>query len=129
MNRRRRWVLVAAIAALLPLAGESAPLQPLSPGWEQFFRIQWDAGTWRGKPVVQGYLSNESPYLVDRIQLLVESLDGKGEIVSQRVDWVQGALTPFSRTYFSAAAPDPASSYRVRVFSYDRIETGGSDFR
>jgi hypothetical protein len=128
MTRWARWPLVIAATALLPLAGEGTPLEPLTPGWQQIFQIHWDAGTWRGKPAVQGYLVNDSPYTLGRIQLLVESLDGAGGVVAQRVDWVQGAMTPFSRTYFSAPAPDPATSYRVRVFSYDRFEAGGTEF-
>lgn len=136
MRRWRSWALMMALvmpilvpATLLPLMGQASTLEPLSPGWDWIFKIQWDATTRRGKPVLEGYLTNDSPYTLTAIKLLAESLDAQGGIVSQRVDWVPGTLTPFSRTYFSVSAPQPSTSYRIRVFAFDRVEGRDGEFR
>jgi hypothetical protein len=122
-------MLVATLAGLLPVGAQGSFLEPLTPGWEDAFTIQWDAATWRGRPVLEGRLVNTSPYTLGSVKLLAESLDASGAIVAQHVGWVQGVLAPFSGTYFSVAAPEPAVGYRIRVFSYDRIEAGERDFK
>jgi hypothetical protein len=128
---RRTWVrwcatalsglglIVAAGGALSPATGKV--LEPMVVGWERIFKIDWQATDSKGRPVVHGYLLNDSPYIVTKIQLLVEGLDDSDRIVGQRVAWVPGDLTPFTRVYFSTPA-EPAPKYRVRVFAYDRIE-------
>lgn len=126
--KRRIAAMAILLGLMLPIAGAQAALEPLTPGWQDIFRMQWEPSTWRGRPRVAGFLTNTSPYTLSRIKLLVESLDGSGELVGQRVDGVQGALAPFTGTYFSVAAPPPSTRYRVRVFSFDRIELPGSNF-
>jgi hypothetical protein len=131
-----RTKLVAGVLALTILAGgvgftaaqsSGKTLEPMVVGWERIFKLDWQAGERRGAPVVQGYLVNDSPYIVTKIQLLVEGLDQSGNIVSQRLAWVPGTLSPFSRAYFSETAPQAASAYRVRVFAFDRIEAPSRD--
>lgn len=125
---RRHTLAVVLLGALL--AGcATAPtttrtLEPLQPGWERIFRLEWD----RKDRQVSGYLYNDSPYTVQRVQLLVDALDAGGDVVGQRVAWAApGAMSPFTRAYFSVTAPPGGSQYRVRVFSYDRVEAGDSD--
>jgi hypothetical protein len=136
-DRRRRWFIVVALSGFLPaLSGCLAHpaigiaekiLEPHMPGWEQFFKIEWEPGEWRGHPVVKGYLYNTSPKTIGDVQLLVDALDAAGGILGQTVSWVAGPIGPFSRQYFVAdaplvqAAPQQPASYRVRVYSYDEI--------
>jgi hypothetical protein len=131
-----RSKLVAGVVALVVLvAGVGLPavqsagktLEPMVLGWERIFKVDWQATEGKGAPVLQGYLVNDSPYIVTKVQILVEGLDQSGNVVGQRLAWVPGTLTPFSRAYFSAAAPQAAPAYRVRVFAFDRIEAPSRD--
>jgi hypothetical protein len=116
---------VVVLGAVLPAV--AAELQPLMAGWERHFTVDWQPGQYRGQPALQGYVNNVSPYHAANIRVLVESLDAGGKVTSQKVAWLPGDLLGGGRLYFqvpTAAAP----AYRVRVFSYDRIEVD-SNFR
>jgi hypothetical protein len=113
--------LALALLAATPPSAEARELQPLMLGWEQHFTVTWDAIQRRGRPVVEGYVINRSPYRVGRVRLLIDSLDEAGRILDQRVSWVPGELGGDSRLYFDVPVA-PAIRYRVRVFSYDRVD-------
>lgn len=120
--------MILALAALvaapaLPVA--AAELQPQMAGWERNFNVTWQAAQYRGKPVVEGYVNNVSPYSTRSIRVLVDSLDATGNVTSQQIAWVPGDLLGGSRLFFQVPAA-PAPAYRVRVFSYDRIELDGN---
>jgi hypothetical protein len=51
----------------------------------------------------------------------VDSLDGAGRIVDQRLSWALGDIGGGSRVHFEVPVK-PAAHYRVGVFSYDRID-------
>jgi hypothetical protein len=130
-----RTLSIAAVVVVMFGAGAPSGaatdklLDPLVPGWEQIFKLDWQVGERRGNPVLNGYLVNDSPYPVTAIRLLVDALDEGGNVVAQRVTWLPGGtLTPFSRTYFEVPAPGLSAKYQVRVFAFDRIE-GGDGFR
>ncbi|PYM89818.1 MAG: hypothetical protein DME08_24505 [Candidatus Rokuibacteriota bacterium] len=53
-----------------------------------------------------------------RVQLLVEGLDDKGGVVSQRVIWLGDSIEPYETAYFNVAVA-PAANYRVSIFAYD----------
>jgi hypothetical protein len=118
-------ILVLVVLVLAPvLPAPAAELQPLMAGWERHFTVTWQPGEYRGKPVVEGYVNNVSPYSTRSIRVLVDSLDATGQVTHQQVAWVPGDLFGGSRLFFQVpAAPSPA--YRVRVFSYDRVELDG----
>lgn len=127
---RRKLILglgLIAVAGALVAPATGKTLEPMVHGWERIFKLDWQAAESKGRPVVQGYLLNDSPYIVTRIQLLVEGLDASNNVLGQRIEWVPGDLAPFTRVYFSAAAPDRAPQYRVRVFAFDRIEAPARD--
>ena len=115
-------------AAQAPKEPAESELQPLLPGWERFFRVDWESVERRGRTLVQGHVVNDSPYTVTRMQLLVDALGADDRVVAQRVSWVVGTLTPFSRLYFEVPVPRLAAKYRVRVFAYDRFEAAHGDF-
>lgn len=116
-----------AVAALVMLAvactsAAGAVLEPQVWGWERFLKVDWTAVEQRGRIVLQGYVSSDSPNGLTSIRLLVESLDASGAVRAQRIVWVLGDLAPFSRTPFVAPVAERAPLYRVRVFAFDRIE-------
>jgi hypothetical protein len=120
-----RWtvtiLVLAGLVAGPAMAGAAAELQPHMAGWERIFTLQWQPGQWQGRPVVEGYVNNVSPYSLQRIGLLVDSLDASGRVTSQQVAWMPGDLLGGGRLFFQIpAAASP--SYRVRVYTYDRIE-------
>jgi hypothetical protein len=126
--RRELTILGLAVAAIGPaVPTTAAELQPLMAGWERHFTVDWQPGQYRGQPAVQGYVNNVSPYHTGNIRVLIESLDAGGKVTSQKVAWLPGDVLGGGRLYFqvpTAVAP----AYRVRVFSYDRIELD-SNFR
>jgi hypothetical protein len=112
-------LVVIVLAPALPVP--AAELQPLMAGWERYFTVTWQPVEYRGKPVVEGYINNVSPYSTRGIRVLVDSVDAAGHVTNQQVAWVPGDLLGGGRLFFQVpAAPSPA--YRVRVFSYDRVE-------
>jgi hypothetical protein len=119
------WLATALVAAgCAPVAGPAGPLEPLVVGAEEHLTIAWRPAPRESAVVVWGYDNNQSPYTFDRLRLLVDALGPDGAVVGQRVVWVPGLLASWGRSYFEAPMP-PAPEYRVRVFSYDRVETGG----
>ena len=111
--------LVLLLAA--PGVAPARELQPLMGGWEQHFSVTWDTIQRHGRLEVEGYVNNRSPYRVGNVRVLVDSLDDAGRIVDQRVSWVLGELGGDSRIYFDVPVT-PAAHYRVRLFSYDRVD-------
>jgi hypothetical protein len=114
---------VLLIGAAMPAA--AAEIQPLMAGWEQHFTVDWQPVQYRGKPALQGYVNNVSPHHTANIRVLVESLDASGQVTNQKVAWLPGDLLGGGRLYFQVPTP-VASAYRVRVFSYDRVEHDGT---
>ena len=100
-------------------------LTPLVTGWEQFFKLEWEAGERNGKPVVRGYIKNESGMAAANVRLLVDGLDPSGQVVSQTVGWLGTDLTPGTRAYLEVPVERSAPAYRVSVFSFDFVQHGG----
>src|SRR5437899_7646460 len=79
-RRTRRSTLIGvalALCALIPASGWSQQIiEPQMPCWEQFFKIEWEPGEWRGHPVVKGYLYNAAPTAIGVIQVLVDAFEG-----------------------------------------------------
>ncbi len=73
----------------------------------------------RGRPVVSGYVYNQraGSYAVS-VRLLVEALDGSGQVVGSTVGYVLGEVPPSNRSYFEIKAPAKAASYRVTIASF-----------
>ena len=115
-------VVLVLCAACAATSTPSGPLQPLVSGWEQHASIEYQAAPRGDGAVVWGYLQTASPYTFHRIRVLVDALDDSNEIIAQQVAWVPGTLGWPSRLYFEVPMP-PAGSYRVQVFSWDRLES------
>jgi len=115
--------LVLLVAAGTGLA--ATPLQPLVAGWEQFFKIEWQAGDRAGRPVVYGRILNDWGMPAANMRLLVEGLDASGAVRDQQVAWLGSMLQPGMRAYFEVPVPSPAPAYRVSVFAFDWVQTNG----
>ena len=124
---RRTLAILGFVTLVATMAGvgAAAELEPQMGGWEWVFTVDWQPGQYRGQPVVEGYVTNISPYETTQIRVLVESLDGTGQVTGQRIAWVPGDLGGGGRLFFQVPAA-PAPAYRVRVFSYDRVERDGN---
>jgi len=117
--------LLVFLVAVLVAAGcgfSSQPLEPLVTGSQQFFTLEWQASRRGTQPLVQGYIRNNWGFTAANVRLLVEGIEPPGRLVGQRVIWLGGQLTPGTRAYFETSMP-PAPSYRVRLFSYDWIQS------
>jgi hypothetical protein len=125
MRRTLALVLIALLAVSAPGLSPAAELQPQMAGWERIFTVDWQPGLWRGKPVVEGYVNNVSPYSTTSIRVLIDRLDERGQVSSQQIAWVPGELLGGGRLFFQIPTA-PAAAYRVRVFSYDRLEFDGN---
>jgi hypothetical protein len=73
----------------------------------------------RGRPVVSGYVYNQrgGSYAVS-VRLLVEALDGSGQVVGSTIGYVLGDVPPSNRSYFEIKASAKAASYRVTIESF-----------
>lgn len=125
MGRIARVALSAWLVGVLPAAAPAAPLEPHIVNGDSYFRLDWEAARERGHLVVRGTLHNDSPYAFRRVALLVEALDSAGAVQASRVSVVPGEFLPSARHQFVVPAPPPSATYRVRVYSFERIEAGG----
>lgn len=128
----RRSILVIALLTAVTGCASFQPsyvgpartgLQPLNLGWERHFSVTWESSQHGGSQVVSGYVNNTSPYDLANLRVLVEALDAGGQVVEQRVGYLPGELRGGGRLYFEVPIAS-AATYRVRVFSYDRLEAG-----
>lgn len=108
-------------------AAPAANLTPLVVGWEQFFKIDWQAGQRGNKPVVYGHLKNDWGMPAAKIQLLVEGIDASGAVVGQKVAWLGSTLNPGIRDYFEVPVPWQTPNYRVSVFAFEWVQFGGNN--
>jgi hypothetical protein len=138
MTRRMltRIVGIAGFAWLLGVTGGCGTLaapttwtpgnrQPLIVGWEQFFRVQWDATTRNGQTMVEGFISNTWGFPAQQIQLLVTGYDATGKQLGQVVAWGPNEINPGGRRYFNVPVAPGASTYDVAIFAWDWVQTGG----
>jgi hypothetical protein len=101
--------------------------QSLIRGWEQYFRIQWDATTKNGPTIVEGYISNIWGFTAQQIQLLVTGYDATGKQLGQVIAWGPNEIDPGTRRYFSVPVPPGATTYDVAIFAWNWVQTGGGN--
>ena len=86
--------LVLTLAVVAPAAADMKILEPHDPTWERIFKISWQMDEKKGRPVVEGYIVNASPYTIGQVQLLVDALDEHGNIIAQKVSWLPARHRP-----------------------------------
>ena len=122
-------LLTATLVAPLDTASaQRAEIQPHMAGWERILAVEYGPGEYRGQFALEGTVTNISPYDLTRIRLLVDTLDATGQVTSQNIAYVPGELRGGGRVFFSVPAAQ-APAYRVRVYTYDRIESNGGPLR
>lgn len=126
---RKAWIVAAVLVLMMGAQAGAELLTPRIVGWEQYFKLDWQADQRRGRPIVSGHIMNDWGMPARNIQLLVEGLDTGGNVVGQRVSWLGSELTPGTRAYFETPVPPPgpAAAYRVSVFAFDWVQAGGSN--
>ena len=56
--------LVLTLAVVAPAAADMKILEPHDPTWERIFKISWQMDEKKGRPIVEGYIVNASPYTI-----------------------------------------------------------------
>ena len=88
-------------------------------------RLDWEVGTRRGRPIIQGYVYNDYLRAAYNVQLLVETLDASGTVIARGVGFVRGVVPFNDRTYFEVPLKMPGASYRASVTALDWKDSGG----
>jgi len=122
MRTPLKLLLLATVIALSP-----ATLRPILPAAalsetssvDRRLRLDWEAGTRRGRPVIQGYVYNDYLRAANNVRLLVEVLDGSGAVTARTVGFVFGVVPLQDRSYFEVPLKAPGASYRVSITAFD----------
>ncbi len=96
-------------------------LQPLVLGWQRYFDITWQQSERHGTPILSGRIENKYGEAATRVQLLVNGLDAKGKVITEKVTWLGDDIAASDSTYFEVPV-EAAPNYRVSVFAYDWAE-------
>jgi hypothetical protein len=107
--------LLAVVVAVL-LQAEPAAAQGSR---EQMFRVEYSKEAIpRGGWAVEGYVHNDSRYLVSGVRLKVQVLDDSGGVTSESFGWVYGNVTPGGKAYFAVPVPRRGPDYRISIVSF-----------
>ena len=124
MQRFHRTLgLAAAVAMGIGAGHATAPGQDFVPSAlaRQYFRVESESTrTKGGRPLLNGYVYNLSPYDVGNVRLGVEALGAGGEPVGgMTTGWVNGDIPANGgRRYFEVPLALAATDYRVTIQSY-----------
>jgi len=120
--RLRPVLLALLVVGAGGCGGSSGPLDPLVVGTQQYFSIDWQSSPRGSQRVVQGYIKTNWGLAATNLRLLVDALEPDGRLITQRLIWLGGQLTPGTRAYFETTMPS-APAYRVRVFAFDWVQS------
>jgi hypothetical protein len=104
-------------------------LVPHVSNWERFFKVDWRVAQEGPTPVVQGRVYNDWGLAARDVRLLVEGIDANGRVRWQRIEPLTGDLTPGTAMPFVVRVDQPAPAYRVSVYSFDWVQSGGGERR
>jgi hypothetical protein len=120
-----RWLLAPALAVLALGAASGARAQSYAiVGAERYFRVEAEPDRSKGRPRLSGYVHNTYGHPAQFVRLLVEGLDGAGQVVESNIAYVPGVVPQFGRTYFEAPVSGSAATYRAKVLSWDWLGRG-----
>ena len=114
-----RVTLLAVVVGLLLSSSVAQAQSYRIYGYEASFPVEWQAGERRGRPIVTGHVANNFGRTVERVRVLVESLDAAGQVTATTIGYVDGDLTPGARFYFEVPVARAAPAYRVVVLSWN----------
>ena len=113
----------AASTSLSPSASVTTAVQ----GWEHYFRLDWTEQAKPGGREIDGYLYNTYGSAAVNVRVLAQAIDGTGNVVGQKIEWVPGGVPPLSRGYFRVAGLPAANAYRVSVWTFDWLQSEQRD--
>ncbi len=120
MRRVIASALLGTVSLVSFLSPTSAPVQAAETytreSLDQTFRLEWS----KSGRNVNGYVYNSSNRHAADMRLLVEGVDGSGNVVNKTMTWVRD-VPPNNRAFFEVAVPS-APAYRVSVLSFDWVE-------
>ena len=82
------------------------------------FTLDWAVTDEAGGPALSGKIYNPYPLPARRIRLLVEGLDGSGNVVNRTLGVIESIVRSRESLPFSVPVP-AAAEYRVSVLSWD----------
>jgi hypothetical protein len=135
MTSRSRTLAAALLVILVPLAAgcagamggmtPSASVTTAVQGWEHWLRVDWTAQVRPTGHDIDGYVYSKHGSNIVNVQLLAQGLDANGNVVGQKIEWVQGVVPALQRAYFRIPNMPPAARYRVSVWAFDTVESVG----
>lgn len=127
MKPIKHLLLVSMASLSLASFQPTAPAAALSAASsvDARIRLDWEPGTRRGRPVIQGYVYNDYLRAASNVQLLVETLDASGTVSARTVGFVRGVVPFNDRAYFEVPLKTPGASYRVSITGFDWKDLGG----
>jgi hypothetical protein len=88
--------------------------------------VEWQAGQDpSGRPILSGYVVNTYGLTAHDVQLLIETLDGAGQVVGRAYVPVDIPIPFDQRVYFRARGPQHGAGYRVTVSGVNWRGRGG----
>jgi hypothetical protein len=125
-DTKPHWLAILAILAIASFYPTTpATAMSATSSVDARIRLDWEVGTRYGRPVIQGYVYNDSIRAASNVQVLVETLDASGAVIARDVGFVRGAVAVNDRTYFEVPIKTPGASYRVSVTGFAWTHDGG----
>jgi hypothetical protein len=135
VRSRSRTFVGALLVTLVPVtagcAGATGRMTPSATtttavqGWENRLRLDWTAQDRPTGHDIAGYIYSTHGSNIVNVQLLAQGLDVNGNVVSQKVEWLQGVVPALQRAYFRIPNMPPAARYRVSVWWFETVEGWG----
>src|SRR4029453_4453669 len=125
-----RFGLIALAVTACATGGDGlappASFTTLIPGVESNVSGDWkDTPAQDGSRLLFGRVTSHYGQYAENFQLLGQSLDASGNLVSQRGGRGPGGVPGFNSTYYEISRMAAADHYRVTVWSYSFIEDRG----
>jgi hypothetical protein len=133
MKATRLGLLIALIVTLIAACAGTGATPPLSMtattltyGWEQHFAVEWAAVEQsQSSRKVSGYVYNRHGEIAITLRVLAQAVDAGGAVVGQRIAYVPGGVGGLGRAYFEVPNLPATASYRVSVWDYTWLQSGG----
>ena len=117
--KRALWVAIL----MQSLAAGLVTAQTTPPFTESGLRLEWDArAAHAGGALISGYIYNDNRRPAIKVRLLVEALDGSGQVIDRAVGYVVGAVPVAGRSYWEVPLKASGARYRVTVAFFELKE-------
>lgn len=115
-------LVLSAVGLALLGRIDSATAQALPTQVADSLRVEWRRTTsLGGRPVIEGYVYNDSPFRIGGVRLRVEILDSSNQVVGETFGWVYGNISSRGRWPFSLPPPATGASFRLTVESFHLV--------